>query len=194
MAPIKGMDTSSTNGKRKASENAYLNSSEMNKGEMKGEEDSSTSFKRRREFGVNLYPTSHKGPAYVAAIFSKTVAKPVPILNARRLNRKIKNAETGAGEWIPSESIVITFEGTCLPDYIKLYNLIHTPVELYIEPLKICYNCFRTGHTAKFCRSETICKCCGTPGHNISDCTSETPSCAHCKEAHQTLHPSCSAR
>ncbi|XP_076284695.1 uncharacterized protein LOC143211120 [Lasioglossum baleicum] len=282
MAARKQEESSSTNKKRKTQENTNLNSMETDMSDIKNKEDTSISFKRRREFGVNLYPASHKGPAYVAAIFGKSVAKPrnlqnalilaralsknhegveeiknegfgkfnikfkshiqankfvkaekkdlqgintfipkyricrkglikgfstdcdlediqkysdspVPILNARRLNRKVSNPQTGSGEWIPSETIVITFEGTILPDYIKLYNLIHTPVELYIEPLKICYNCFRTGHTAKFCRSEMICKCCGTPGHNISDCQSDTPTCAHCKEAHQTLHPSCSA-
>ncbi|XP_076658359.1 uncharacterized protein LOC143362245 [Halictus rubicundus] len=273
MANKKKMETPTTT-KRQRSETEVR--------DPKYKEEDTISNKRKRENIINQYPASHRGPAYVTAIFNNSARKPrnsqnalmlakilnkshegveeiknegygkfnikfktgnhanqfvktenkdlqeikvfipkfritrkglikgfstdceigdikkytdspVPILEARRLNRKTRNLQTGLWEWKPSESIVITFEGTNLPDYIKLYNLIHTPVELYIEPLKICYNCFKTGHTTKFCRSEQICKNCGNPGHNLSDCpTTDAPTCAHCRESHQTLHPSCS--
>nr|XP_012153227.1 PREDICTED: uncharacterized protein LOC105664222 [Megachile rotundata] len=62
-----------------------------------------------------------------------------------RLNRR-KYGENGKVEWVPSESVLITFEGGILPDFIKVYGLYNMKIEVYIEPIKVCYKCFRFGH------------------------------------------------
>ncbi|CAK9799229.1 Probable RNA-directed DNA polymerase from transposon X-element [Anthophora plagiata] len=117
---------------------------------------------------------------------------PCPIIHARRLNRRIRNTETNTTEWVPSETILVTFEGSVLPDSIKLYNLIVTPVEVYVEPPKTCNNCFKFEHTSKFCRSPRICKLCGSTDHHSEECpSSENAKCLHCKGDHRPFNSQC---
>lgn len=61
---------------------------------------------------------------------------PCKIKMARRLNKRIINKDTGKVEWIPSQTVLLTFEGTILPNFIKAYNLYNIKVEVYVEPIK----------------------------------------------------------
>lgn len=122
----------------------------------------------------------------------KYAEAPCKILHARRLNQRRKNLETGKTEWTPSGTVQITVEGTTLPDTIKIYGLYHMKVDVYIEPTKICYNCLRFGHIAKYCRSNKRCiNCNQTEQHNQEICNSKETKCFHCGGEHKTLHPRC---
>lgn len=43
-----------------------------------------------------------------------------------------------------------------------------------------CFNCWKYGHTSKFCRSKERCGKCGTEGHRRDSCTLED-TCSNCK-------------
>lgn len=87
----------------------------------------------------------------------------VLITHARSISRKNKNSITGLVEWIPSETVVLTFEGTTLLDYIKTY-----------------FKCLRYGHTTKLCRSHERCRTCGQDDHNRESCPpTESPKFPH---------------
>ena len=117
---------------------------------------------------------------------------PCRILFAKRMNRRITDPATQEFKWIPSETVLVTFEGSTLPEYIQLYGLLQKPISPYIEPVKTCKNCFRYGHVSKFCRSLKACPNCGQPiGENIHHCQSTQSRCLHCKEDHPTFHSSC---
>ncbi|CAK9813876.1 hypothetical protein ANTPLA_LOCUS8019 [Anthophora plagiata] len=117
---------------------------------------------------------------------------PCKILQAKRLNRRYRNNETNQIEWIPSETVLLTFEGTVLPDSIKLYHLIIKTVGVYVEQPRTCKNCYRYGHSAKHCRSPQICKHCGATDHTKEDCPSkEDVKCLLCKGDHRPFDSSC---
>lgn len=117
---------------------------------------------------------------------------PCAIKDARRLNRKVWNKDTGKPEWSSSETALLTFEETVLPDDIKMYHLINKKVEVYIEPIKTCFICFKYGHVTKRCKGNTRCRTCGQLGHSANSCQSkEHPSCLHCKEDHPTFNSKC---
>ncbi|XP_076398031.1 uncharacterized protein LOC143266321 [Megachile rotundata] len=117
---------------------------------------------------------------------------PCKIINARRLNRRQLNCESKQVEWVPSETVLLTFEGTVLPDSIKVYNLVVVPVEVYVEPPRTCFNCFRYGHSSKHCRSAQVCRFCGSADHCKEECPDKDEvKCLHCKGDHKTFDQSC---
>lgn len=91
-------------------------------------------------------------------------ARPIKV---RRLNFK-KNRPDGTFSWLPSESVVITFDGQSLPKrvYLCLNSL---PVETYQYPTVQCFKCCRFGHTKEKCRSLPRCFRCGG-GHVGESC------------------------
>lgn len=91
-------------------------------------------------------------------IYNMTVS-PVKISNILRLNRKVFNRD-GKAEYIPTQTVLFTFEGINLPRQITLYSLPFA-VSPYISPVTQCYNCLLFGHTSKQCRSKQKCSNCG---------------------------------
>ncbi|KAF3423467.1 hypothetical protein E2986_10665 [Frieseomelitta varia] len=85
------------------------------------------------------------------------------------------------------ETVLITFEGSALPEKIQLYGLFQKSITPYIEPVKTC-NCFRHGQVTKFCRSPKICINCDQPtGDNPHNCQEPAKKCLHCSENHPTF-------
>lgn len=109
------------------------------------------------------------------------------ILSARRLNRKFKT-DTGI-DYIPSETVVITFKGKILPQYIKLHYC-RRKIEVYISPVMQCKNCWRFGHLIKQCRSKIRCPKCSEE-HEGKDCTELKPECIFCKKDHMAYDKNC---
>lgn len=85
---------------------------------------------------------------------------PCKIIKATRLNRKTITLE--GMELVPSETVLVTIEGKTLPEHFKIFGLYNIKVHVYVEPLKMCRNCFKYGHTTKRCRSYKICAGCGS--------------------------------
>lgn len=105
-------------------------------------------------------------------------ARPVKI---RRLNYK-KNNTDGTYCWLPSETIVITFDGQILPNRIFMcFNSL--PVEQYKLPTIQCFRCCRFGHTKEKCRSMPRCYRCGD-SHTGDTCAivPQEGTCCNCPQ------------
>lgn len=111
-----------------------------------------------------------------------------PIIKTRRLSRKVSNFE--GVKWSPTQSVVLTFDGQTLPE--RVYSFYSSlPVDQYVFPTVICYNCCRFGHTRVQCRSKPRCFKCAKD-HTGSDCPeSEDFQCIHCNGSHQANDKKC---
>lgn len=95
-------------------------------------------------------------------------------------------------ELISTYSVKIFVEGEKLPEEITLYG-IPAKVEVYIFPLRICFNCWRYGHKAKACKAKIRCKLCGLE-HSDKDCQSAIKKCVHCNGEHIANDYNCPER
>lgn len=107
-------------------------------------------------------------------------ARPIKI---RRLNYK-KKGNDGTYCWLPSETIVVTFDGQILPNRIYMcFNSL--PVEKYNLPTIQCFRCCRFGHTKEKCRSLPRCYRCGDS--HTGDSCSVDPQQGYCCNCPQGL-------
>ena len=90
-----------------------------------------------------------------------------------------------------SQHIKIEFVGE-MPDYIFLGSE-RFEVHPYVEEVIQCFNCQKTGHIAKNCKSITVCGFCSKKGHRKSDkvCRTSVPCCANCQGSHPTSYRGC---
>lgn len=110
-------------------------------------------------------------------------------IKARRLNRK--SFTDGKPEWIPTQTVVVTFLGQILPEknfccYTSL------PVGVYTLPTIQCNNCCRFGHIQDKCRSKPRCFKCSQP-HSGQSCSvpDSKATCLSCSGPHFATNPNC---
>ncbi|XP_028172351.1 uncharacterized protein LOC114361497 [Ostrinia furnacalis] len=111
------------------------------------------------------------------------------ILKARRLKRK--NIVNGEAQFVPIETVVLTFDGQVLPKRVFLcFNSL--PVDLYIYPTIQCFSCCRYGHVKSQCRSTPRCFKCGL-GHSGHTCSVEEDEirCCLCSGLHMATSKVC---
>ncbi|CAH0556526.1 unnamed protein product [Brassicogethes aeneus] len=87
---------------------------------------------------------------------SIAISSPIKILEMKRLNKKIINKdETGKTtiNYVPSETLLIMFEGTNLPISINIFGL---PIKInpYILSVTQCFKCLLYGNTQKNCKDK----------------------------------------
>lgn len=123
----------------------------------------------------------------------------VDIINIVRLNRKVFSGINGEPSYVPTNTILLTFEGIILPKYTNIYGL-DLPVVPYISPVTQCFNCLLFGHTKKLCKSKQRCFNCGDlENHEVEgsevgnsrlyDCQKK---CFYCKsEEHSSTFKKC---
>lgn len=101
------------------------------------------------------------------------------VIKSRRLNFKKTNKQDGSFKWLPSETVVLSFDGQVLPPRVyACYNSFK--VDLYTFPTIQCFRCCRFGHIKEKCRSSPRCFRCG--GEHFGDsCEAESPYCVNCK-------------
>lgn len=107
-------------------------------------------------------------------------ARPIKI---RRLNYK-NSKQDGSYNWLPSETVVVTFDGQTLPKRVFLC-LSSLAVEIYQYPTIQCFKCCRFGHTKEKCRSLPRCFKCGGAHMGDScnvDFDTQHPRCCNCPE------------
>lgn len=115
---------------------------------------------------------------------------PGRILKARRLQRKVMK-EDSSPTWIPTQSVVLTFEGQNLPQKVYAFYT-SLVVEIYQLPTIQCRKCLRFGHVQNQCRSEARCYRCSKK-HPGDDCkvVPENASCIFCSGRHFATDRSC---
>lgn len=112
------------------------------------------------------------------------------ILKARRLQRKVIN-DGVPPSWVPTQSVVVTFEGQILPEKIfALYTSLK--VELYVLPTIQCRKCLRFGHIQSQCRSDARCFKCAQkhPGEGCNVAV-EQVTCLYCSGHHYATDQRC---
>lgn len=110
------------------------------------------------------------------------------VIKARRLSRKISN-ENNIVQWVPTQSVVLTFSGRTLPPHVYcFYNSL--TVECYLYPTIQCNNCCRFGHIQAQCRSKARCYKCGD-NHQGTTCTATVFSCLFCSGSHCANNQAC---
>lgn len=118
------------------------------------------------------------------------VLSPYPVIGVERLNRKNKfPSEDNNDTWIPSETVVLTFEGQCLPTEVWLCK-VRVEVEPYVTLPTMCFNCFRPGHSSKTCKFGRKCSMCGEDVHD-GVCEGQVPRCGNCEGAHISTSRDC---
>lgn len=110
------------------------------------------------------------------------------VIGLERLKKRTK-VENGF-EWQETMMILVKFGGCNLPTKLMIMEgMLALNVVPYIKSVKQCFNCFRFGHTKKWCReSEKKCLRCGENFHG--DCLKETK-CINCGGNHTALDRSC---
>lgn len=110
------------------------------------------------------------------------------VVKARRLSRKV-SGENNSTQWIPTQSVVLTFAGRTLPPHVYcFYNSL--PVECYLYPTIQCNNCCRFGHVKAQCRSKPRCYKCGD-NHDGQTCDAAIFSCLFCSGNHCANNQAC---
>lgn len=115
---------------------------------------------------------------------------PFKVLDIVRLNRKvIKEKEV---EYIPTGTLLVTFEGVILPRKIQI-SYISFPVSPYIAKVTNCFKCLMYGHTERQCKGKRRCGSCAethTTDVEYNDCKKIL--CYHCKsEIHKSNYKEC---
>ncbi|XP_051162200.1 uncharacterized protein LOC127282142 [Leptopilina boulardi] len=122
------------------------------------------------------------------------VNKDIKIIGAMRFNRK-KIDQDNTVKYEPSTTVLLTFQGTCIPERVAIYKG-SSPVRPYVPDPRMCLNCLRFGHIAKHCRSKPRCQQCGGSAPHTDDsnpCThaSGPPRCANCNGPHKPSSKQC---
>nr|XP_034192481.1 uncharacterized protein LOC117609859 isoform X2 [Osmia lignaria] len=104
---------------------------------------------------------------------------------------KIRDPDSKEISWVPSETILLTFEGSVVPEKIQVFGILNKNIEPYIERVRTCVNCGGYGHTASRCRGPTICFKCGEHKKDEQHSCDAPTGCLHCKGDHSTFHPDC---
>lgn len=121
------------------------------------------------------------------AIISET-----PVVEVKRMKRKVVNLETKESSLISRQMIIVTFLGNRIPDSIKI-NLVKFNVEPYFSPVIQCFKCLRYGHTSEQCRSNPRCQKC-TKEHTEQEVCDGERFCLHCNSTeHNSISKNCPA-
>jgi hypothetical protein len=113
----------------------------------------------------------------------------IEVIRARRLNRK--SIKEGSIEWIPTRTVVLTFQGQKLPERVYCFHT-SLPVSVYQLPTIQCNACCRFGHIQAQCRSKPRCYRCSQP-HLGETCTvsPDNSTCLFCSGPHFASSFSC---
>lgn len=80
-----------------------------------------------------------------------------------------------------------------MPQSVEIYG-VKAHCEPYVFPLRICYKCWRFGHSQKFCKASSV-KCCKCGlEHEEKECKATNLKCINCGEAHKASDKNCPER
>lgn len=103
----------------------------------------------------------------------------LPIVSVYRCQkRKIVNGSK-TKEWIPSNTIKVTFRGQDVPDEVT-FGFSKRKVKPHVPDVVQCYKCLRFGHISKYCKQvSNNCMNCGTQHEPPQPCAKQMK-CFHC--------------
>lgn len=96
---------------------------------------------------------------------------------------------TENGKKINTPTVIVTLDGTVIPEHIKVGPL-RIKTRIYIPNPTICYRCYNYGHTKFRCKSEAKCRNCSKVHNFEEDCT-EAAFCFHCQGNHGPSSRNC---
>lgn len=108
--------------------------------------------------------------------------------------RRIMRRNPDTKELSPTATLVLTIQGTVIPDAIY-FGFIRIPTRAYYPNPMQCYDCFQFGHTSKNCKQQhQLCRNCGQAHHDKNDavrtCEAEAH-CVNCSGQHQSTSRQC---
>lgn len=122
------------------------------------------------------------------------------IISIQRLNRRKReisvsthNNESASGNLIPSQTVLITFRGQSLPEYLFLYMMRYT-ISPFVSKTSLCFSCFRFRHISSQCKGHARCLLCGNKKHaDEESCPSKDgpPVCINCGRPHKASSFDC---
>ena len=107
----------------------------------------------------------------------------------QRMKRR-KVLENNESVFIPTQTVVLTFEGNSLPSHV-IINSVNFVVEPYIQRVIQCFKCLRYGHISRLCKStKNLCTKCSEEKSDQHSCSKI--SCIHCKtDQHSSTDKCC---
>lgn len=113
-----------------------------------------------------------------------------PITDIKRTHRRIER--DGKTEYIPKQTIIVTFEGNVLPNFVFI-NKVVCPVESFLGRVTQCFKCLKYGHVANQCRgTNTLCISCGNTKMENHTCKNDQQFCIYCKtKDHISIDKTC---
>ncbi|KAL7296534.1 hypothetical protein TKK_0009968 [Trichogramma kaykai] len=113
------------------------------------------------------------------------------LVDIKRLDMRNRNPTTET-KWIPSKSMLLTFEGQQIPREVFIAK-IKFLVEPHVPKPFQCHKCFKFDHKALLCKNKEICYRCSADKHE-GDCQSPTFKCANFLEGknhHRSIETQC---
>jgi len=93
----------------------------------------------------------------------------------------------------PSRTILVTFGGQTLPDYIYLFMLKYSVLP-FISRTSLCFSCYRFGHIGAHCKGRARCIDCGGDRHEDGVLCPKKgcePTCINCGGSHKASNYNC---
>lgn len=105
------------------------------------------------------------------------------VIAAKKIKKKVEN------ELVDTNTVILTFGTSKIPNYIELSMFFKLKVRPYIPAPMQCFNCQKFGHTAQRCSNDSICKC-GLPVSSNHQCVNP-PRCPNCGTNHTANSKDC---
>ncbi|XP_055928684.1 uncharacterized protein LOC129959816 [Argiope bruennichi] len=93
------------------------------------------------------------------------------------------------GKLLNTKHLVLSFNSSNLPDYIKAGYMRLSVRTCIPNPLR-CFNCQRFGHSKSSCRGTLTCARWAEVGHDSTNCTN-AGKCVNCKDDHASFSRNC---
>lgn len=121
--------------------------------------------------------------------FGEALGDIVTIKRIERLKSRYYDRDTREIVENPTSGIIITWEGSRLPEHIAIYNgLVRLKVRPFVPMVKQCFKCYRYGHFKVHCRNRERCKVCGEDFHGRCD---RELKCINCGGNHMSNDKRC---
>lgn len=135
--------------------------------------------------------TEHRSLNFTKGVIYSNDLRDIPVeeiqaeMKSQHVSEVKKIFKKTANSLVETGLVILTFSKLTLPNEVFIgYERVH--VRPFIPSPLRCNNCFKYGHTAKFCKNEKICNNCSKKFHTDiekQEVCQNTPTCVNCKES-----------